>query len=154
MLIGLILALTFIRLSNNKNFDYLWFSSKILTIKNLIKINHNLQIFYTFSSANSLLVLSTNYNNLLKLVIENVCEEYYRPCRILDTIGNILCIDEKNDCRINEMIVDLSSRKGKYLALDYGMGELNSLYNYRLYYTKKNIYGNSFIILIRTEDDE
>ena len=83
MLIGLMLALTFIRLSNNKNFDYLWFSSKILTIKNLIKINHNLQIFYTFSSANSLVVLSTNYNNLLKLVIENGCEEYYRPCGIL-----------------------------------------------------------------------
>ena len=77
------LTLVCLRLANNKKFDYLWFCSKILTIKNLIKINHNLQIFYTFSSANSLVVLSTNYNNLLKLVIENGCEEYYRPCGIL-----------------------------------------------------------------------
>ena len=86
---------------------------------------------------------------------ENGCEEYYRPCGILDTLGNILCIDEEYDCPINEMIVDLSSRKDKYLPLDYKMGELtNSLYNYRLYYTNNNIYGNSSIILIRTEDDE
>ena len=153
--IGLLLALGWLRLSQNSGFDYLWFCSKILTIKNLIKINHNSQIFYTFSSANSLVGLSTNYNNLLKLVTENGCEEYYRPCGILDTLGNILCIDEEYDCPINEMIVDLSSRKDKYLPLDYKMGELtNSLYNYRLYYTNNNIYGNSSIILIRTEDDE
>lgn len=155
MLIGLMLALTFIRLSNNKNFDYLWFSSKILTIKNLIKINHNSKIFYTFSSANSIVGLSTNYINLLKLVTENGCAENYRPCGILDTIGNTLCIDEEYDCPINEMIVDLSSKKNKYLALDFEIGELtNSLYNYRLYYTNKNINGNSTIILIKTEDDE
>ena len=155
MLIGLMLALTFIRLSNNKNFDYLWFSSKILTIKNLIKINHNSKIFYTFSSANSIVGLSTNYINLLKLVTENGCAENYRPCGILDTIGNTLCIDEEYNCPINEMIVDLSSKKNKYLALDFEIGELtNSLYNYRLYYTNKNINGNSSIILIKTEDDE
>ena len=89
------------------------------------------------------------------MVRENGCAENYKPCGILVTIGNILCIDEEYDCPINEMIVDLSSKKNKYLALNYEMGELsNSLYNYRLYYTNRNINGNSSIILIKTEDDE
>ena len=86
---------------------------------------------------------------------ENGCAENYRPCGILDTIGNTLCIDEEYDCPINEMIIDLSSKRGKYLALGYEIGELtNSLYNYRLYYSNNNINGNSSIILIKTEDDE
>ena len=155
LLTGLMITLAIIRLNINKNFDYLQFSSKILTIKNLINLNHNSKIFYSFSSANNIIGLSTNYNNLLKLVRENGCAENYKPCGILDTIGNILCIDEEYDCPINEMIVDLSSKKNKYLALNYEMGELsNSLYNYRLYYTNRNINGNSSIILIKTEDDE
>ena len=45
ILLGLMMALTFIRLTTDKEFDYLWFCSKILTIKNLIKINHNSEIF-------------------------------------------------------------------------------------------------------------
>ena len=45
ILLGLMMALTFIRLTTDKEFDYLWFCSKILTIKNLIKINHNSKIF-------------------------------------------------------------------------------------------------------------
>ena len=77
------------------------------------------------------------------------------PCGILDTIGNTLCIDEEYDCPINEMVVDLSSQKWKYLALDYDIGELtNSLYNYRLYYTNNNMNGNCSVILIKTEEDE
>ena len=155
ILTGHMLALTFIRLTTNKEFDYLWFCSKILTIKNLINLNHNSKIFYTFPSPNLIEGLSTNYKNLLKLVTKNGCIENYRPCGILDTLGNTLCIDEEYECPINDMIVDLSSKKSKYLALDYEIGELsNSLYNYRLYYTNKNINGNSSIILIRTEDDE
>ena len=59
ILTGLMMALTFIRLTNDKLFDYLWFCSKISTIKNLIKINHNSKIFYTFSSANNIIGLST-----------------------------------------------------------------------------------------------
>lgn len=61
----------------------------------------------------------------MKLVRENGCAENYKPCGILDTIGNILCIDEEYDCPINEMIVDLSSKKNKYLALNYEMGVIH-----------------------------
>ena len=39
----------------------------------------------------------------MKLVRENGCAENYKPCGILDTIGNILCIDETFDCPINQL---------------------------------------------------
>ena len=125
ILTGLMMALAFIRLTNDKQFDYLQFSSKILTIKNLlININHNSKIFYIFTATNSLEGISTNYNNLLKLMAENGCTENYRPFGIINIIGNTLCINEEYDCPINEIIVDLSSKKNIYLALDYEIGEL------------------------------
>ena len=36
-----------------------------------------------------------------KVITKDGCAEGYRQCGILDTIGNILCIDETYDCPIN-----------------------------------------------------
>ena len=95
---GVMLALAIVRIDRKNDYEYIWYGSKILTIKNIIKLNHNSEIFYTFSSAKDIVGLSTNYNNLLKLITKDGCAENYKQCGILDTIGNILCIDEIFDC--------------------------------------------------------
>ena len=140
------------RIGTKKDYERIWLYSKISTIKNIVNKNHNLQLFYTISSEKNITGLSTNYINLLKLITTDGCVENYRVCGILDTYGNNLCIDETYDCPINEIYADLSSKKDKYLSLNYKIVELDKLtYNYRFYYSNENIKGNSSVALIKSD---
>ena len=154
IMLGIMFALAIVRIGTETDYEYIWYCSKILTVKNIIKLNHNSEIFYNFSSSKDIVGLSTNYKNLLKLITKDGCVENYKQCGILDTIGNKLCIDEIFDCPINEMVVDFKSKINNYLYLGYDFGELNnSTYNYLLYYSNNDINGNATTMLIKSYDE-
>ena len=53
---------------------------------------------------------------MLKLVKnKSGCIENYRPCGILDTYGNVLCIEEIAPCPINKMRVAHMNAADDYL---------------------------------------
>ena len=84
----------------------IWMGSKILTIQNILKSNNNdtypktligdTGIFYAYKS-------KKNYDYFLKHSGTN-CETNYKKCGILDTMGNIMCIPETEECPINDVI--------------------------------------------------
>ena len=91
-------------------------------MKNIVKINHNSKLFHHFNEEGNLEGITTKYHRLLNLIIDGKCKEGYKKCGILDTIGNILCIDNNFDCPINKLIVDLHANKNNYK--DEGLKEI------------------------------
>ena len=136
-------------------FEMIYYTSKIMTIKNIVLTNHNSEIFNSFSSTGEPSGLSLNYKNLLKLLKQNgECPENYKPCGILDTLGNLLCIDEYFDCPINKYKVDLTSRKNNYLENNYHTAILKNMsYNYNFFYSNEFTDGQAGVIIIKTEDE-
>ena len=92
-----------------------YYLSKIATVKNIVRTNHLSQIFNDFNKEGNLEGININYQRLLELIEDNKCKKGYKQCGILDTIGNILCIDEIFDCPINQLNVDLRTERNKYL---------------------------------------
>ena len=116
----------------------IWIGSKILTLKNEIK-NNNYEIYpiLNFNSDGTNNKYNQNYESLLKHS-GKVCKDIYKKCGILDTYGNKMCIPIDDECPINEMIVDLSSRNNEYLSNGYQNIKLNNLPSYYfLYYTNQ-----------------
>ena len=107
-----------------------YYLSKIATVKNIVRTNHLSQIFNEFDVEGNLEGININYQRLLDLIEDNKCKKGYKKCGILDTIGNILCIDETFNCPINQLNVDLKKERNKYL--NKGMKEI---YNENLIYT-------------------
>ena len=117
-----------------------WIGSKILTVSQIIKQN-NYEIYpiLDINSDNERVNYSQNYEYLLKHSGEK-CEENYKKCGILDTLGNIMCIPENDECPINEVIVDLNSKYDEYISKGYKVAYLEKLdEDYALYYTNKAI---------------
>ena len=47
-----------------------------------------------------------NYNKSDKNSLNNICETGYKPCCILDTMNNILCLPKKYNCPLNDIIIN------------------------------------------------
>jgi hypothetical protein len=94
-----------------------------------------------------------NYGNLLKHSINindiknydkndinflnNICKEGYKPCGILDTMNNILCMPKKYNCPLNDIIV---SRDKNLTLIDSGYNEITLNNSFFIYLnTKENI---------------
>ena len=78
-----------------------------------------------------------DYRILLKLINNNGCQENFRLCDILDTIGNVLCIDDFLDCPINKMKVDSNEKTELYLNSNYSITTLSNISsNYNFFYSK------------------
>ena len=138
------------RKSNKKTVYYL---SKIATMKSIIYNNHQTNLFYYFESSGEIKYLSINYRKLLKLITKDgKCMEGYRKCGIMDTLGNILCIDELFECPMNKIIIDLISKNKTYLNNNYKAVSFNNItYNYNLYYSTKYTNSNITVSLKRGE---
>ena len=119
-------------------FHKIWIGSKILTVKNQIKINNfELYPLLNFISDDINNEYHQNYESLLKHSRKK-CEENYKKCGILDTYGNIICIPIIEECPINDMIVDLSSKNNEYFSKGYKSIQLKDLpKDYVLYYTNR-----------------
>ena len=116
--------------------EKVWMGSKILTFERLNKQNNYL-IFPLLSIEpdGNFTEYPKNYEYLLQHSGEN-CEENYKKCGILDTLGNIMCIPKEDECPINDIKVDLSSNYNKYISQGYKMAHLENLTEeYSLYYT-------------------
>ena len=133
--------------------EFVYYLSKIATMKNIVKINHNSKIFDHFNSQGELEGITTKYYRLLNLTTTDGCVEGYKKCGILDTIGNTLCIDNNFPCPINNLTVDLFSNRNNYS--NKGMKEIyneNLIYNYKFYYSNESLDGNNIVSLLYSEE--
>ena len=154
LLLGILSVISNQYSTEKKKFEYIYYLSKILTIKNLIVNSHNSEVLVDFSSTGKPSGLQTNYKKLLKLVKNNECQQNYKPCGKLDTYGNLLCIDENYDCPINKMKVDLISKSNDYSSNNYDYTPLSNMtYNFRFFFSKKFTDGNCGVIIVKAEDD-
>ena len=100
--------------------EYIWFCSKILTIKKMVKDNYdNYKIYQLILSGDYYQPLKYSYYDLLKNSSKNECDENLKQCGILDTYGNKLCLYKDYPCPINEIITDLKEKKEEYNANGY-----------------------------------
>ena len=130
--------------------EMVYYLSKITTVKNIVKANHQSKIFNDFNEEGNLEGININYQRLLELITNNnTCQKGYRKCGVLDTLGNILCIDELFDCPINQIYVDLKAERNKYI--NNGSKEIyneNLIYNYQFYYSNKSINNNIIVSIL------
>ena len=71
---------------------------------------------------------------------KETCEHNYKKCGILDTLGNVMCVPENDECPINEIIVDSYNKKNEYISRGYKAITLYYLSTYyHIYYTNKAI---------------
>ena len=125
---------------NNKK-EFVWIGSKILTMKQILENNmKNNYSLKSIISDNEYINLDKNYEYLLKHSTKNSCEVNFKRCGILDTYGNIMCIQENESCPINDIIVDSKEKKYEYINKGYQFCQLSKLpNNYYLYYTNNEI---------------
>ena len=106
----------------------IWIGSKILTIEKIM-FNNSYRL-YPLLSIEPEIRYNYSYDYLLKHSRKN-CEENYKKCGILDTYGNVMCIPEKDDCPINDIIVNFDneelSRDNKKLdSSEYTLSYINT----------------------------
>ena len=118
--------------------------SKMLTIKAIIINNHRSELLDSFYNSGETTTLPVTYRNLLRLVKnKNECIENYRPCGILDTYGNVLCVEEFVPCPINKLKITHVNAAGEYLSRNYKTVPLNNIStNYQFFYSNEFTEGN------------
>ena len=135
------------------DFEFLYYCSKLISVKKLVKNNHNNEIFQEIDSNENLVGIASNYKELLQFTTKDGCIENYKQCGILDTVGNKLCIEEIYECPINKMKVDMSIRKDNYLSQGYKVGNLRILNNSNLLYYS-NLYTNESASIMILKSNE
>lgn len=116
-------------------FQKIWMGSKILTIKSIMETNNNELKPLISIEFNGRGVPSTkySYSDLLKHS-GKTCEKNYKKCGILDTLGNIMCIPEEEDCPINRIVFDSRDKADEYIDKGYHIGATYDDSDY-MYYT-------------------
>ena len=140
---------------NKKNLKLFIYVLSYWLLKIIVRSNHNLKIINDFSPSGEPIGLNVGYRILLKLINNNGCQENYRSCGILDTIGNVLCIDDFLDCPINKMKVDSNEKTELYLNSNYSTTTLrNTSPNYSFFYSKDFKNGKAKVSIIKTAEVE
>ena len=106
-------------------------------------VNRNLLSSTTIdSTVLSFVYMDSMYKNLLETSVKKgeKCKEGYKQCGILDSLDNIICIKEEQQCPINRIVIDTtqSAPNDNYA---YTTIKLNSSY---LHYTNEAI--NDYIV--------
>lgn len=150
--------ITFFCCGNAYNYykHLIWIGSKTLTIQNLLKNNRNntypLKSIESIENLNS--VLDENYEYLLNHSTKTNCESNFKKCGILDTYGNIMCIEENEPCPVNEIIIDLVDKYEEYMNKGFKFTKISKIpKNYYLYYTNKSIDKEIIVSLIYSEEN-
>ena len=125
---------------------FIWIGSKILTTNKLMTDNnYNIYPVLNIYMDGSEEFYKYDYSYLLEHS-HKPCEENYKKCGNLDTLGNIMCIPENDDCPINDVKIDLTSKSNEYISNEYKIGYLNNLpKGYSLYYTNKATENNIIV---------
>ena len=155
LLVGIFAAIFNAKSTEKDQFQYVYYMSKIMTVKSIILENHYSEILVDFSNSGEPITLSTTYRNFLKLVKnKNQCISGYKPCGILDTYGNVLCYDEFLDCPINRIKVDHINKAFQYSSQNYRSISLTNIPdNHKLFYSNNYDEGNVVTIIIKTKDE-
>jgi len=155
LLLGILSAVFNERYSEKDKFEFIYYMSKILTIKSIIIQSHYSELLDDFSESGEPTTLSSTYRNLLKLnKNKDECIENYRPCGILDTYGNVLCIEDIIPCPINKMRVAHINAAEDYLKANYKTVPLTNVSkNYQFFYSNKFYEENAVTIIIKTKDE-
>ena len=154
LLVTIMLGIIFSEIYSEKDkFEYVYYMSKIMTIKQIIIENHYSEILEGFNSDGEPITFPMPYKRLLKLVKNKTgCVNDYKPCGILDTYGNVLCIEEALACPINKLKADHVDKASYYS--DYGSASLSNMgTNYKLYYSNDFIDRNIATVIIKTKDE-
>ena len=155
LLLGILAAVCHEWSSEEDKFEFIYYMSKILTIKSIIIKSHYSELLDDFSPSGEPTSLSSTYRNLLKLnKNKNECIENYRPCGILDTYGNVLCIEEIIPCPINKMRVAHINSAEDYFNANYKTTPLTNVSkNYQFFYSNEFYEENAVTIIIKTKDE-
>ena len=136
LLLGILAAVIHEKpISEKHEFEFIYYMSKILALKSIIVNNHYSELLEYFSTSGEPYTLSSIYRNLLKLnKNKDECIENYRPWWILDTYGNVLCIEEYIPCPVNKMrIVHINAAED---YLNYETAPLSNVSkNYQFFYS-------------------
>ena len=140
-------ALFMIIISDGTDWDRkIWIGSKILTLENITKIFY--KETYPLNSINNEEEIDSymkSYESLLQHSGSS-CETHYKKCGILDTMGNIMCIPETDECPINDMIE--SQTTNVYSSLGYHEGRFNTS---KLYYRNGETNNSIIAKVIKSE---
>ena len=155
LLIAILGAVYHVKSTEDDKFNFIYDMSKILTIKSIVINNHYSELLESYSNTGEPATLASSYRNYLKLVKnKNSCVTGYKSCGILDTYGNVLCIDELYPCPVNKMKVAHSTVASNYLDNGYETAPLNELSaNYQFFYSNNFNEGNAVATIIKTKDE-
>ena len=125
LLIGqLIMCLSLLVLSiigcirSDKRAEKVWFTSKILTIKQIIENNNNTYSLVDISAYGNI-TYDVNYLDLLEDSTKNSLNENFKECGILDSIGNIMYIPNSQPCPINDITINVINDFKSVIFNDY-----------------------------------
>ena len=150
--IHFIILLNYIVRYYTYSYEYIWFNSKILSIRNItntLYLNYTLYHFlinrWTYTS------IKYSYYDLLANATKGNCGEGLKQCGILDTIGNKLCLPEEFDCPINDIFIDFEVNERNHKG--YNICHYNPLpftTIYYIYFSNKKIDGNIIASILNT----
>ena len=116
-------------------YEYIWFCSKILTIKKIIRNNNKKdKIFFYIDNNNYQYDYILNYLDILKSVSNEECPYNYLKCGILDTYGNNFCVPNDIGCPVNDVIIDSSSKSSYYEHNNYARYNILNTNELFIYY--------------------
>ena len=109
LMIGIFLSIILKYYIGFSEYEYIWFCSKILTVKKMIKNNNQKdQVFYNLAEGyQRQYIKDLYYLDFLKYTSKEGCLHNYKKCGILDTYGNNFCFLSKYDCPMNDLLLFL-----------------------------------------------
>ena len=128
-----------------KRYERIWFCSKILTLKQIIKDNvYNTFPFESISSEKNYILLNGDYLYYLEHSSQDQSKNNYKKCGILDTNNNIMCIPQSDTCPINEITKNSQDNSSNYTKFEF--------FDYELYFSNKSIEETIITSFVRNND--
>ena len=144
-MIAIFLAIIIKYYTGFSEYEYIWFCSKILTVRKMIKNNNKKdRIFFRYYNGEEYRFVD-HYLDFLKRVSKGECLSGYKKCGILDTYGNPFCVTQNTNCPVNQMIYDLASKLSSYQNDNYNYYTIENIPQLNLYY-KNGILNNGVIV--------
>ena len=103
-----VIFLEIITIKYNNKAHIFWCLLKMETLKDIISKNY--PILHFTKDFNKIYVYR-NYRDLLKNSTKDECGNGPKKCGILDTSGNIVCLENYLSCPINEIIMIIKIKK-------------------------------------------
>ena len=129
--IALALIIKYFRFSE---YEYIWFCSKILTIKNMLNKTINIDLVFSQIDNGESIYFPNHYIDYLERIKEDGgCLEGYKACGILDTYGNSFCMLPNGTCPINKIVYDLYLKDSEYRDNNYEYYETDNSKVYLFY---------------------